>query len=70
MGSQGIKRETVETKSKTLALVTALDLLDNSVVESAFSNIRNLLRLYVLIPQSEGFSKINIMTDKCTSLEP
>ena len=69
MGSQGIKRETVETKSKTLALVTALDLLDNSVVESAFSNIRNLLRLYVLIPQSEGFSKIN-MTDKCTSLEP
>ena len=51
-------------------------MLDDSVVESAFPNIRKLLRLYVLLPQSEavverGFSKMKlIMTDKRTRLEP
>ena len=71
-----IEREIVEAKGKILAPVTALDLLDDSVVESAFPNIRKLLRLYVLLPQSEavverGFSKMKlIMTDKRTRLEP
>ena len=71
-----IETEIAETKGKILAPVTALDLLDHSVVESAFPNIRKLLRLYVLIPQSEavverGFSKMKlIMTDKRTRLEP
>ena len=73
---KAIEREIVETKGKILAPVTALDLLDDSVVESAFPNIRKLLRLYVLLPQSEavverGFSKMKlIMTDKRTRLEP
>ena len=59
-----------------LAPVTALDLLDDNVVESVFLNIQKLLRLYVLIPQSEavverGFSKMKlIMTDKPIRLEP
>ena len=71
-----MEREIVETKGKILAPVTALDLLDDSVVESVFPNIRKLLCLYVLIPQSEavverGFSKMKlIMTDKRTRLEP
>ena len=71
-----IEREIVETKGKILAPVTALDLLDDSVVESAFPNIQKLLCLYVLIPQSEavvesGFSKMKlIMNDKRTRLEP
>ena len=71
-----IEREIVEAKGKILAPVTALDLLDDSVVESAFPNIRKLLRLYVLLPQSEavverGFSKMKlIMTDKRSRLEP
>ena len=70
------EREIVETKGKYLAPVNTLDLLDDSVVESVFPNIRKLLRLYVLIPQSEavverGFSKMKlIMTDKRTRLEP
>ena len=71
-----IEREIVETKGKILAPVTTLDLLDDSVVESAFPNIQKLLCLYVLIPQSEavvesGFSKMKlIMNDKRTRLEP
>ena len=46
------------------------------MVESAFQKFQKLLRLYVLIPQSEavverGFSKMKlIMTDKRTRLEP
>ena len=36
---KAIEREIVETKGKILAPVTALDLLDNSVVESVFLNI-------------------------------
>ena len=73
---KAIKREIVETKGKILAPVITLDLLDSSVVESAFLNIRKLLHLYVLILQLEtvverGFSKIKvIMTDKHTRLEP
>ena len=73
---KAIKREIVETKGKILAPVITLDLLDSSVVESAFLNIRKLLHLYVLILQLEtvverGFSKIKvIMTDKYTRLEP
>ena len=71
-----IEREIVETKDKILVPVTPLDLLDDSVVESAFRNIRKFLRFYVLIPQPEavverGFSKMKlIMTDKRTRLEP
>ena len=66
----------VETKGKILALVTAIDLLGDSVVESALPNLRKLLRLCVPFPQSEavverGFSKMKlIMTDKRTRLEP
>ena len=73
---KAIEREIVETKGKTLAPVTALDLFDDSVVESAFLNIQKLLHLYVLIPQLEavverGFSKMKLtMTDKRTRLEP
>ena len=71
-----MKRVIVGTKGKIIAPVTALDLLDDSVMESAFPNIPKLLRLYVLIPQSKavverGLSKLKlIMTDKCTRLEP
>ena len=62
---KAIEREIVETKGKILAPVTALDLLDNSMVESVFLNIRKFLHLYVLIPQSEavverGFSKLKL----------
>ena len=73
---KAIKREIVETKGKNLAPATALALLHDKVVESVFPNIRKLLCLYVLIPQSEavvekGFSKMKlIMTDKRTRLEP
>ena len=73
---KAIERDIVEAKGKILAPVTALDLLDDSVVESTFPNIRKFLRLYVLLPQSEavlerGFSKMKlIMTDKRTRLEP
>ena len=73
---KAIEREIVETKGKILTPVTALDLLDDSVLESVFPNVRKLLRLCVLIPQSEavverGFSKMKlIITDKRTRLEP
>ena len=73
---KAIKREIVETKGKNLAPATALALLHDKVVESVFPNIRKLLCLYVLIPQSEAvvekcFSKMKlIMTDKRTRLEP
>ena len=73
---KAIEREIVETKGKIFAPVTALDLLGDSVVESAFQKFQKLLRLYVLIPQSEavverGFSKMKLMvTDKRTRLEP
>ena len=49
-----IEREIVEIKGKILAPVTASDLLDDSVVESAFPNIQKLLHLNALILQSEA----------------
>ena len=51
------------------------DLLKDTVVETAFSNIWWLLKIYVLIPSSEaaverGFSMMGqIIIKKCTSLE-
>lgn len=55
--------------------LTAIDLLRDSVVSSAFPNVRTLLRLYALVPQSEavverGFSRMKlIMNDKRTNLD-
>ena len=51
------------------------DLLRDSVIETAFPNIRRLLKIYVLIPMSEaiverGFSKMGqIVTKKRTALD-
>ena len=51
------------------------DLLQDSVIETAFPSIRRLLKIYVLIPMSEaiverGFSKMGqIVTKKCTALD-
>ena len=51
------------------------DLLKDTVVETAFPNIRWLPKIYILIPSSEpvverGFLKMGQkITKKCTSLE-
>ena len=56
--------------------ITALELLSDNVIESAFPNTHYLLCLLVLVPHSEavverGFSKMKlIMTDKRTRLDP
>ena len=71
-----IESQLSEAKKKTSFPITALELLSDNVLESAFPNIRRLLSLYVLIPQSEavverGFSRMKtIMTDKRTNLDP
>ena len=70
-----LKKELHEVQQKIKIPLTAEDLLKDSVVEAAFPNIRRLLVLYILVPQSEavverGFSKMKlIMTDKRTNLD-
>ena len=68
-------RENLRT-SKRKSPLNTLDLRNDGIIESAFPNMKILLRLLVLIPQSEaaverGFSKMKlIMTDKRTNLDP
>lgn len=70
-----LKKELHEAQQKCKTPITAEDLLKDTVVEAAFPNIRKLLLLYILIPQSEavverGFSKMKlIMNDKRTNLD-
>ena len=56
-------------------LLSVEDLLQDSVIETAFPSIQWLLKIYVLIPMSEviverGFSKVGqIVTKKRTALD-
>ena len=60
---------------KVKSPVTAIGLLADSVLTSAFPNIYILLRLYVLVPQSEavverGFSRMKLtMNERRTNLD-
>ena len=69
-------RELKDIEAKCKLPLNALDLLNDGIIESAFPNVKILLRLLVVIPQSEavvkrGFSKIKlIMIDKRTNLDP
>ena len=73
---KSVERELKDIEAKCKSPLNALDLLNDGVIESAFPNVKILLRLLVLIPQSEavverGFSKMKlIMTDKRTNLDP
>ena len=70
-----IERELQVIKEKKHSPLTVDDLLGNSVTEAAFLNIRKLLLLYSLVPQSEavgerGFSCMRmIMTNKIVNLD-
>ena len=63
------------TAEKVNDSLSVENLLKDTVVKTAFPNIRRLLKSYVLIPSSEavverGFSKLGqIITKKRTSLE-
>ena len=65
MGIQNKQKEPLTTK----------ELLNDTVVSSAFPTIRYLLKLFILVPMSEaiveqGFSKMKlIMSDKRTRLD-
>ena len=66
---QEIEKELTDLQAKLDCPITALELLSDSVIESAFPNIRYLLRLLVLVPHSEavverGFSKNEIDHDQ------
>ena len=69
-------RELKDIEAKCKLPLNALDLLNDGVIESAFPNVKILLRLLALIPQLEavverGFSKMKlIMTNKRTNLDP
>ena len=69
-------RELKDIEAKCKLPLNALDLLNDGVIESAYPNVKILLRLLALIPQLEavverGFSKMKlIMTNKRTNLDP
>ena len=71
---KGIERELQVIQERKHWPLSFDDLLDDSVIEAAFVNIRKLLLLYLLVPQSEaeverGFSCVKmIMADKRTNL--
>ena len=70
-----IERELQVIQEKKQSPLTVDDLLGDSVIEVAFANIRKLLLLCLLVPQSEAvverdFSRMKlIMTDKRTILD-
>ena len=70
-----IERELQVIQEKKQSQLIVGDLLGNLVIEAAFLNIRKLLLLYLLVPESEavferGFSCMKmIMTDKRTNLD-
>ena len=51
---KSIENDLSEVKQKISSPITALELLSDGVVESAFPNVRRLLTLFVIIPQSEA----------------
>ena len=67
-----IEKELTDLQVKLDWPITALELLSDSVIESAFPNITYLLQLLLLVPHSEAvvervFLKMKlIMTDKRT----
>ena len=70
-----IERELWVIQEKNQSPLTVNDWLGDSVIETAFPNIRKLLLLYLLVPQSEavverGFSCMKmIMTNKWINLD-
>ena len=73
---KAIEAELSEIKKKMCSPVAVENLLDDTVLSTAFPTIRRLLRVYVIIPFSEavverGFSKwMNlIVTEKRCSLD-
>ena len=63
---RSLERELKDIEAKCKSSLNALDLLNDGVTESAFPNVKILLRLLV----ERGFSKIKlIMTDKRTNLD-
>ena len=70
-----IEDELYITAEKVNDSLSVENLLKDTVVKTAFPNIRRLLKSYILIPSSEavverGFSKMGqIITKKRTSLE-
>ena len=72
---KAIEDELEVVKQKKASPLSVEDVLQDFVVETAFPNIRRLLKIYVLIPMSEavverGFSKMGqIMTKKRTALD-
>ena len=73
---KSLEIELKDIEAKCKSPLNALDLLNDGVIESAFPNVKILLRLLVLITQSEavverGFSKMKlIMTNERTNLDP
>ena len=73
---KSVERELKDIEAKCKSPLNALALLNDDVIESTFPNVKILLRLLVLIPQSEAvvqktFLKMKlIMTDKRTNLDP
>ena len=69
------EEELLGIQNKQKEPLTTKELLNDSVVSSAFPTIRYLLKLFILVPMSEaiverGFSKMKlIMTDKRTRLD-
>lgn len=70
-----IEYDIEDTERKLKVPITVEDLLKDEVVSLAFPNIRRLLAIYILIPQSEavverGFSKMSqILTKKRCALD-
>ena len=70
-----IERGLLAIQEKKQSPQTVDDLLGDAVIEAALPNIRKLILLYLLIPQSEavverGFSCMKmIMTDKIINLD-
>ena len=66
------EKEFLGIQNKEKEPLTTKELLNDTVVSSAFPTIRYLLKLFILVPMSEaiverGFSKMKlIMTDKST----
>ena len=70
-----LKNAINETDEKIKFPITVEDLLKDKVDSTAFTTVRRLLKIYILLPQSEavverGFSKMKLtMTKQHTSLD-
>ena len=69
-----IERKLQVMQEKKQSPLTVSDLVGDSVIEAAFQNIRKLLLLYILVPQSEtaierSFSCMKMMTNTRTNLD-